>query len=441
MRAPLLKTASLSAAIISTTAAAGGFGTYDPRSQAMGGTAVAIGSVDMAAGHNPALLGLYDEDEDKSRNGRYYLPYAVGTLAEVAMDAIDILDQELDIVFDESLDLYNDNPNQANAAIASQAASNLEQGLKDIANRDITFSAFIPIISVAEPSKKGGGAFYLGSRIEGGGVSYVPDDDIELFDEYVAALDNVANGGDWRDVNCDVFNLEPDANGDIICSQYDSAPPALRDPFDEIDSNAHIRGLIINEAAVAAAWGFDLDRMRIAIGVTPKAMQVRVFDEYRDVNDEEVETSFTFKPHLMFNADIGIAIEFDMGVRLAYVGKDLFTRNFATGPGQETIKLNSKHRMGIGYIQPSWQIGLDYDMQAGTPNATEQTGQFLSLGGEYTLFNRVALRAGYRYDADNKLPAVTSFGIGANWLRTFINLSYQSSKEEQGAGFQLGFAF
>lgn len=439
--APLFKTIPLLAAIISTGAAAGNFGTYDPRSQSMGGAAVAVGSVDMAAGHNPALLGLYNEDEDKSQNGRYYLPYAVGNIASVAFDAIDLLDQELDITLDETFDRYNANPNPENAAAASQAATDLEIGLQDIANRDITFSAFLPLISVAEPSRKGGGAFYVGTRIEGGGISFVPDDDLDLFQEYVVALDNVASGGDWRDQNCDVFNLQPNANGDIICTEYDSAPPSLRDPFDEVESFARISGLIINEAAVAMAWGFDFERMRIAIGATPKVMQVQAFDELRDVSDEAVDTSVTFKPHLMFNADLGLAIEWDMGIRLAYVGKDLITRNFAISSNQKPLKLNSKHRIGVGYIQPNWQLGLDYDLQAGTPSATEQTGQFLSMGAEYTAFKRLALRAGYRYDTQSNLPGVTSLGIGARWVRTQLNISYQKSTQERGAGLQLGFSF
>ncbi len=440
-RAPLLKIATLCTVMISHATWAGSFGIYDPRSQSMGGAAVAVGSVDMAAGHNPALLGLYNEDEDTTLNGRYYLPYALGSLSEVAIDAIDLIDEELDVMFDEALSRYNATPNPANAALVSTAATDLEQGLEGIANRDIAFSAFVAAISISEPSKKGGGAFYLGSRIEGGGASYVPDDDLALFKEYIKALDNVAAGGDWRDVNCDVFNLEPDSSGDIICRNYDSLPPSLRDPLDVIESSARIRGLVINEAAVSAAWGFDMDRMRVAIGVTPKVMQVRVFDEVRNVSDKTVNTSLTFKPHLMFNADIGIAIDFDMGVRLAYVGKDLFTRNFSSGEGNEPIKLNAKHRMGIGYIQPNWQIGLDYDMQVATPYDKEKTGQLLSLGGEYMLFKHLALRAGYRYDTDNNLPAVSSIGIGTHWLRTYLNISYQTSQQERGAGLQLGFAF
>ena len=417
---------------ISSSAIAGSFGIYDPRSQAMAGTAVAIGSVGMAAGHNPALLGLYNQDEDKSRNGHYYLPYAVANVSQVAIDSLELIEDELDIAFDNALIIYNNNPQQGNAAAVSTAAQNLEDGLVGIANKDFSFNAFIPLIAVSEPSKKGGGGFYLGSRIEGGGRSYIPDDDIELFEDYVEALDNVANGGYWRDVHPELFNADED--------YIEFAPPPLNDPFDQIESSADLRGLIINEAAVAGALGYDFDRMRVAVGVTPKAMQVRVFDESREVSNDSLEVENGSKPHLMFNADIGVAIEFDSGVRLAYVGKDLFSRSFTSSTGA-IIELNTKHRMGLAYLTPKWQIGMDYDMQVNVPTANEQAGQFLSLGGEYRLFQRYTLRAGYRYDTENQLPAATSIGVGAHWGPVYLNASYLRSADEQGGGLQLGFAF
>jgi hypothetical protein len=411
---------------------AGNFGTFDPRSQAMGGASIAVGSVGMAAGHNPSLLGLFNEDEDKSRNGRYYLPYVVGSLSQVAIDSIKLINDELDIIFDNALNGYNIDPNQDTAAIASTTAMNLENALLKIANQDITFSLFAPLIAVAEPSKKGGGAFYVGTRIEGGGRSNIPDADVELFDDYVDALNNVANGGYWRDVHPELFNADP--------AYIDFPPPPLNNPFDQVNSNAEIRGLIINEVAVAGAIGFDRENLRVALGVTPKAMQIRVFDESREVSNDSLDVDTTYEPFTMFNADIGVTIDFDSGVRLAYVGKDLFTRSFLTDSGA-IVELNAKHRMGMAYLRPSWQIGVDYDLKLNQPNATERTGQFLSMGGEYTLFGHFALRAGYRFDTDNQLPGLLTFGFGAEWSRAQFNFSYSKSSEEQGAGFQVGFGF
>lgn len=331
----------------------GSFGVYDSRGQAMGGAAVAVGSTGMAAGHNPALLGLYDEDEDKTSNGRYYLPFFTGNLSQVTIDSLELLDEELDVAFDDALSNYNNDPQPVFASAASDAALALEQGLIGVANEDIYFSAFIPIIAVAEPSKKGGGGFYVGSRIEGGGRTTVPDDDIALFEEYIEALDNVASGGYWRDVHPELFNAEDD--------YIDFDPPPLNDPFDQIDSRADIRGLMINEVAVAGALGFDRNNLRIAVGVTPKAMQVRVFDETREVSNDSLEVENSSKPYLMFNADLGIAVEFESGWRLAYVGKDLIARTFTSSSGAQ-IELNTKHRMGAAYIQPKWQVGVDYDI-------------------------------------------------------------------------------
>ncbi|HEY7773325.1 MAG TPA: conjugal transfer protein TraF [Marinagarivorans sp.] len=428
---PLL-TALLASVFGNQSALAGTFGIYDSRSQAMGGAAVAVGSTGMAAGHNPALLGLYDEDEDTTNNGRYYLPFIVGNLSQVAIDGLELLDDELDIAFDNALNSYNSDPQPELARTASDAALALEEGLTGIANKDIYFSAFIPIIAVAEPAKKGGGGFYLGSRIEGGGRSTIPDDDIALFEDYVQALDNVAQGGYWADVHPELFNAEE--------GYTDFDPPPLNDPFDQIDSRADLRGLIINEVAVAGALGFDRDNLRVAVGVTPKVMQVRVFDESREVSSDRLEVENSTKPYLMFNADIGVVVEFESGWRLAYVGKDLLRRTFTSNTSAR-IELDTKHRMGAAYIQPNWQIGVDYDMQANLPVATEKAGQFLSFGGEYTVFERFAFRAGYRYDTDSHIAATTSFGVGASWASAELSLSYVTSKDEQGAALQLGFAF
>ena len=430
----------LSMALLSTSALAGNFGVYDPRSQAMGGAAVAIGSVDMAAGHNPALLGLYDDEEDKSRNGRYFLPYAVGSVSQIGIDGYEIVDDELDVRFDEALENYNNDALRDASLVASQTlasevgrtAADLEEALTKIANKDISFSLFMPLIAVSEPSRKTGGGFYLGTRIEAGGRSTIPDEDITLFENYISAIENVAGGGFWRDINPELFNAD--------ASYTDFAPPPLNDPFNEITSRADIVALMINEAVVASGWGVDYEGMRVAVGITAKAMQIRVFDESRQVSGDEFEISNDSKPHVMFNADIGIALHFDNGIRVGYTGKDLFSRTFESAANSK-VKLSTKHRFGLGYIKPNWQLGLDYDIKASEPLSLEEPGRFLSLGGEYSLFKKLHLRAGYRYDSNNTLPAATSLGIGIEGLRTSTNISYFTSSDEKGVGLQFGFAF
>lgn len=433
--------------LLSPTAFAGSFGVYDARSQAMGTAAVAVGDVGMAAGHNPALLGLFDEDEDKSRNGRFYIslpiPNGTITLSQVAIDALEILQDEPDIIFDDALQNFNDvdqpgDPNaetqlrQFWAGVAGPAARELEDALIEVANKDIHFSGFLPIVAIAEPGELGGGGFYFGTRLEGGGSTYIPDDDVELFHNYVEALDNVASGGYWRDVHPELFNADP--------NYVDFTPPPLNDPFDDVESRADLRGFIINEVAVAGAKGFDFDRMRLSIGATPKVMQVRVFDESREVSNEKLEIENTTEPHLTFNMDIGVAIHFDSGIRLGYTGKDLFRRTYETTTGS-SVTLQTKHRLGFAYIKPNWQVGLDYDMSLNQPVANELTSQFLALGGEYTLFKRVHLRAGYQYDTEGNIPSATSFGLGVSLFPFKGNISYIESEDEKGVGLQWGFVF
>ncbi|MDZ7923235.1 MAG: conjugal transfer protein TraF [Marinagarivorans sp.] len=419
-------------AILYQPALAGSFSVYDARSQAMGGASVAVGSTAMAMGHNPALLGLGDEDEDDSKNGRYSLPYVAGNLSQAALDALNILDDELDVNFDNALDNFNthEDPSQtiAIATAARDAGQALEKELIDVANEEINFNVFVGLISVSEPAEQGGGGFYLGSRIIGGGRSYIPDADITLYHDYVEALDNIAQGGDWR-ANAELFDYEEPYN--------ESVPPSFKDL--DTTSRADIRGLIINEAAVSTAWGFELDAMRVAIGATPKAMYVRVFDESREISSDELEIGSNIQSHRMFNVDLGVAIELENGVRIGYTAKDVISRTFTTDKNQ-TVRLETKHRIGAAYIRPQWQIGADLDMQEQHAFATERTGQYLALGGEYNLLNYIDLRAGYQYDTLGEHPGVISAGLGVRLGNTLIDASYRTSSEEKGAALQLSFA-
>ena len=399
----------------------------------MGGAAVAVGSTAMAMGHNPALLGLGDEDEDHSKNGRYSLPHIAGDISQVALDALQILEDELDVNFDNALDSFNThtdaNQTIAIATTARDAGQALENALIDVANKDISFNIFVGLISASEPAENGGGGFYLGSRIIGGGRSYIPDADIDLYHSYVEALDNIAQGGDWR-THSELFDYED--------PYLEPVPPAFKDL--DTDSRADIRGLIINEAAVSTAWGLELDEMRIAIGATPKAMYVRAFDESREISSEELEIGSSLKPHLMFNADIGVAVELSNGVRVAYTAKDVISRTFATSKNQ-SVRLETKHRIGAAFIRPQWQIGADLDMKEQQAFATERTSQYLALGGEYTLFNYIDLRAGYQYDIKGERAGAISAGVGVQLGNTLLDASYKTSSEEKGAALQLSFAF
>jgi hypothetical protein len=441
--APCLRiTCFLASTLVAEFAYGANFGIYDARSHAMAGTAVAAGSPLMAAGYNPAILALGSEDEDKSHNGRYVFPSATANLAQVALDALDVVDKELDIVFDLALDEYNARASTENsvgateAAVgAASAARDLEAALIDLANKAIYGQSFAPVIAISEPGNRSGGAFYLANRIEAGGRSFVPDADIALFKNYVAALEHVGRGGDWRDYR-DIFDDER-----IDGSLYDEdPPPPLRDPFDDISSRADFSGLIINEVAVAGAWALDLPRIRVAAGFTPKVMQIRVFDKSREVDDEELNLNTSFKQHLQFNLDIGWLIAFDNGLKVGYSGKDLVTRAYSTDIGTR-VKLESKHRLGMAFAYDSGEIGFDFDMKKNQPVRSEGVTQMLSLGLEHRLIKALALRCGYAWDLEGNRDPVAAAGLGLRLWRLEWDLSYQRSDDEQGASFQTSWMF
>lgn len=430
--------------LISMPGMAISYGVYDSRALAMGGSATAIGSHAQAAFYNPALLAFHDKEEEAGRDGRVYLPSIVVQVSDATEAAVDAIDDELDTQLSSAINAFNTAPTTESAGQVAASAQDLSDALDDIANQDLNIDSFIGF-TISEPSNREGGAFYFGTRLIGGGLANVTDADSALLDDYIDAMNQVAAGVDPATVAAQYPQLI-NANGQLI------------DPTSTLTSNADISALAISEWGMAMAKQFEWRDYRFAVGITPKLLRVDAFRDTADFNDsldsadEGVdEFSDTQATHITLNADFGVAATIKEHYRVSLTLKDAFEKRFTTTQEPDpvtgepapdlSVTLSSRSRLGVGYVNEKFSVGLDYDLGEAKPMANEAGTQELSLGAEYVFLDSLALRAGYRSDQTGLRDNLISGGIGYRWKRFVVDIAYASGGDYRGGGLQLGWTF
>lgn len=439
---------TLAAALLSCaaqTSMAIDYGVFDARALAMGGTALAVGDTAQAQYYNPALLSFHTGDEDKTRDGRFYFPTLVVQASNTVESAQNAVDDELDTKLSEAVNNFNALRTPESAGPVATSAGDLREVLDEIANKDLTINGFVGL-SVSEPSDRQGGAFYIGARVIGAGTSQVSDADLALLDDYIAAMNALAGG----------------ASPQTVAAQYPdliNTDGSLKDPTASLTSSADVSALAIGEWGMAFAKEYSFWGQAVSFGVTPKLMRV---DAYRDdanfnnsangnVDNSISKFSDTKSTYINFNADIGIAAIFAEHYRVGIAIKDAVTHDFAihqeadpvTGvaPPDLIVKLRPRSRMGLAYVNERLSFGVDYDLEESIPMANEAPSQDMSIGGEYRVFDGLAIRLGYRQDQTGLRENATSAGIGYRWRRFIAEVAYLQSSDMKAGGLQLGWAF
>lgn len=430
--------------LISIPSMAISYGVYDARALAMGGSATAIGNHAQAAFYNPALLAFHDKEEEEGRDGRVYLPSLVVQLSDATETAVDAIDDDLDAQLSSAVDAFNAAPTIESAGLIANSAEELRDTLDDIANKDLNIDSYIGF-NISEPSKREGGAFYFGTRLVGGGVANVSDVDSALLDDYIDSMNLIAAGADLASVALQYPQLI-NTDGQLI------------DPTATLTSTADISALAISEWGMAMAKQFEWREYSIAIGITPKLMRVDAFrdtadftDDLESVEDGASDFSDTQTTHITLNADFGLAAIIKENYRVSLTLKDAFEKTFTTKQQPDPVTgeaapelrvtLSSRARLGMGYVNEKFSVGLDYDLAEATPMANEPGTQELSLGAEYLVFDTLALRLGYRNDQTGLRDNLFSSGIGYRWKRFVVDAAYTSGGDYRGGGLQLGWAF
>lgn len=395
------------------------FGIYDARGLAMGGATVAAASSDQAQYYNPALLAFEEEDEDESRNGRFIFPQLVVQVSDAAQDTIDIIDEDYDVQLTDAINAFNANQNEATAASVLDAARNLDQAIDDIGDDSIDLDGYFGL-TVTEPADREGGSFYVGVRVIGRGESNTSAEDRALLATYIDTLENYSVGEDLPDELAD--------------------GTGLIDPRGGLTSTADVAGIAIGEWGLALSKQFSFWGQPIALGVTPKLMQVEVYREQLDFVDDTLSFGENRRTHLTGNVDIGIALSLFEHYRIGFAVKDLISKEFESENGL-AVELDPRARLGFAYVNRYLTAGLDIDVVKNTALATEEESQEAALGLEFSPWSNIDLRFGYRQDLAGERDDILSAGLRYQVWRFVGELSYAQSKDIQGGALQIGWAF
>ncbi len=409
---------------ICSNALAINYGIYEARAAGMGGAGVAVGNHENAIFYNPALLSFHDRKEDEGRDGRFFFPMATAQYYE---DQIDILDEVADLDIDAQLDAamtaYNADPVNGAAQVIT-LIDEFEAAAIRISGQDYIGDAFVGMV-VSEPSKREGGAFYMGTRIIAGGRAEYTAEDQVILDDYRSYLNIVAGGG----TPGAQFDYLLDANGDLI------------DPSDNVTSRYDVGAVGITEVGLSLSREFSIYGFDVAFGFSPKVKRTDVYRESRSAADTEFDTTDDAVAHYNFNFDFGVATELYDHYRVGLAIKDLVPESFSNGDDNPSVDMKARARLGLAYVNDWIAIGMDVDLVENNSVAGETPTQEVGFGIELNPFGTVDLRLGYKHDLNGMRTDVLTGGLA--WSLGFFAMeaAYMQSDEMQGGAIQLGLAF
>ncbi|WP_086929568.1 conjugal transfer protein TraF [Agarilytica rhodophyticola] len=419
------------------------YGTFDARSLAMGGATVAAGNPAHAHFYNPALLSFENEDEDESTNGRFIFPGAVALVSDSGEAAVDIVSDDLDESITNTVNVFNncvfditspacqtgtsaDNARTVQSAAGEVLTSlnDFDQAIESLNQQLIELEAYVGL-SVSEPAEREGGSFYFGVRGLVFGRADVSPEDLALIDEYITATASLADG------SATLASLESTrvVNGG-----------RLVDPRPSLTSSAQVASLAIGEWGIAFSKEFSVWGQPIAFGATPKILQVEVYRENVNFVDDIPSYSENRKSHLTMNFDLGIAAELFENYRVGFSVRDVLPKTFDSENGLE-VELNPRARLGLAYVNDYVTIGLDIDTIKNEPIAEEPETQEAALGIEFSPWDAIDLRFGYRQDFAGEREDILSAGIRYQIWRFVTEASIAASDDVTGGALQFGWAF
>ena len=400
------------------------YGSFDARTLAMGGTAVASAQSPLGCYYNPALLATYTQyKESPERTSRIMFPSLTVRYNSSIEDTIDIADQDLDGQLRTAISTYNAAQTTSNAQGVVDSAQNLLNALNNIANQDMRLDANVGF-NVSIPSKKQGGAFCMNVRAVGGGVITVPQADLALADRYVQALTYIATSGTSGTNDPGLFT-----GGNI------------NDLTGTLTSSASARGLIILQTALAMSGEFTIARKKVALGITPKLLRFSTFDSAVQVNQAKVTASKDPGDTWQINFDVGAFMQLDEHWQTGIAIKNIIPKTLTTSL-QNTISIRPQVRAGIAYQHKDWLAAFDFDVVPNSPLGNEAETQYTDFGFEWQAWEALKLRAGYSLNlaADNKAGFLTG-GIGYQTKYFNIEIAYGTNSIEKAGSLQFSYLF
>jgi hypothetical protein len=238
-----------------------------------------------------------------------------------------------------------------------------------------------------------------------------------------------------------------------------------------IASKIHVRGVVVEEAGLSISHNLVTYNQSWSLGVTPKVMNLQLFDALLSANNGTSTSGVTGNDYLTkyntFNFDVGVAKSYNSGWRTGLVVKNVMPQSFdfkaiapgaASGSAQQTtghLNLNPQGRLGVSHENAWSTVAFDLDLAKNNPAGLESKSQYAGLGGELSAWGWAQIRAGYRSDLVNKGQDLISFGFGLSpripYFKPHLDLAVTASRDvlssgwnnatQAGASLKLGFNF
>ena len=408
---------ALAAAIttFTSTAYAGPQLFSDARSFAMGGTGVASALPTDASFANPALLAIH-QHSDSADDFALVLPSANARYADdkKVIDKINSIQDEIN--------RFNSALSALNSTAVQQSAATLENQLRDLNHDTVRGDAGLGIALQVPSQTLSVGVFSDAS------LRVTAQSDIAASD--LTYLDSIANGTPATPIN-----TSGTGTGGYTLQSYGT-----------------VVGAAVGEAGISLAHQLDLNGNKIALGISPKFIQLRTFDYKQDVgsfNSSNFHAADYETRKNGFNADIGAAYQFgDKGQWVAGLSiRNVIPMKLDSVYGR-TFHLDPKATVGFSQSTNWHTLSVDLDLTPTRSFGYDDKTQWLAVGGEFNIFETLQLRAGVRQNlaktgTDYGVQEKTQFtaGVGLSPFGIHLELSGLVSSAEYGAALQTAFTF
>lgn len=409
-----LTAAACTAILTATTAAAVPYSSFDPRSFGMGGVGVAAGTSANAVFFNPALLSAAPEGEDFSLE----LPIIGGRVAD-PNDLVDAVDDFNDTdpisAFETAVNNYIVSPTAANETAVSTTGATLISQLQNLSDKILQVEGDAAFV-VGKPGRGMGFSVFANAYVVGGTLGTITNTDLAAIQQ---TIDDTTDG-----------NL--------------ATIPS--DPTGSLTSSVSARFATLAEAGVALSRELDLFG-GIAVGITPKYVEVKTYD-YRFVGNEidtaDIDLDQGEQSDTDFNVDVGVAKDYGNGWKAGLAVRNLLSREYTTVLDNK-LKIEPMARLGISRRNEWITVAADLDLTENEPAGFESKTQYAAVGVEFDVFDTAQLRLGYRHNMSD-LPSdmeagVASAGFGFSPFGVHIDASVAGNSDEIGGALQLGFRF
>ena len=460
------------------------FSSFDPRSMAMGGTGVAVGDPSTAPFFNPAMLAA----SDTSKKFSFEFPIIGVRLIDPAnmhsnlsnlSNDINSMNSNISSVQNLVTTLSGTTVTAANASTVQGQLTQLQQSLTTTATNVNQVNSLLSSLSnqpiqgelgaatvIGIPGKDWGFAVYAEAwGALGGTVEYKDGTTLGNLSGSVTTMANTVGTANAAITACAGVPLcLSGLSGTVSAAINGASVPSLT-----LKSQIHIRGVAIDETGLSISHGLVTNDHAWSFGITPKVMQLRLFDALLAANNGSSTSGLIANDYLAnystLNFDAGIAETFLSGWRTGLVVKNAIPHTFdfkqaLTKGGTpvadgSTLKMNPQLRTGVSYENKWSTVAFDLDLTRNNPAGLESQSQYAGIGGEVNTSDWVQLRAGYRYDMINPSQKEFSLGFGLSprfpFFKTHLDFAVTASPDifstgwnnavQAGASMKLGLNF